>query len=63
MDVTTGILLIENQPLTRLGVRAVVSGENDLEIIGEADNLADGFALFRERDPQVTILGLRFPES
>lgn len=63
MDVTTGLLLIESQPLTRLGVRAVVSGEDDIEFIGETDNLTDGFALFREHDPDVTILGLRFPDS
>ena len=63
MDVTTGLLLIESQPLTRLGVRAVVSGEDDIEFIGETDNLTDGFALFRENDPDVTILGLRFPDS
>lgn len=63
MDVTTGLLLIESQPLTRLGVRAVISGENDIELVGETDNLTDGFALFRERDPHVTILGLRFPDS
>ena len=63
MDVTTGLLLIESQPLTRLGVRAVVAGEDDIELIGETDNLTDGFALFREHDPDVTILGLRFPGS
>lgn len=63
MDVTTGLLLIESQPLTRLGVRAVVSGEDDIEFIGETDNLTDGFALFRENDPDVTNLGLRFPDS
>lgn len=63
MDVSIGLLLIENQPLTRLGVRAVVAEQNDIDLVGEADNLADGFAMFRDRDPNVTILGLRFPDS
>ena len=31
-------LLIENQSLTRLGVRTVISGEDDIELAGEADN-------------------------
>jgi Response regulator containing a CheY-like receiver domain and an HTH DNA-binding domain len=57
------VLLIENQPLTRLGVRAVVSTETDIELSGESDNAADGFAKFRELRPDVTILGLRFPGS
>ena len=60
---TISILLIENQPLTRLGVRAVVSGEADIELIGETDNPTDGFGMFRDLNPDVTILGLRFPDS
>lgn len=57
------ILLIENQPLTRLGVRAVIDGEVDLELTGESDNATEGFELFRKLRPDVTILGLRFPDS
>ncbi|HVF29747.1 MAG TPA: response regulator transcription factor [Pyrinomonadaceae bacterium] len=56
-------LLIENQPLTRLGVRTVVDGEGDIDLVGEADNAADGFDLFKQLTPDVTILGLRFPDS
>ena len=57
------VLIIENQPLTRLGVSAVIDKESDIELAGEADNAADGFELFRELKPDVTILGLRFPDS
>lgn len=59
----TTALLIENQALTRLGVRSVVDGESDIELIGETDNATDGFAMFRDLNPYVTILGLRFPDS
>lgn len=62
MAETTRLLLIENQPLTRLGVRAVVDVEQEIEIIGETDNASDGFRLFGELNPDVTILGLRFPD-
>ena len=57
------LLIIENQPLIRLGVRSVIDGEDDIEIIGETGNTADGFAMFRDLSPDVTILGLRFPDS
>lgn len=57
------VLIIENQPLTRLGMRSVFSGRDDIVITGEADNVADGFRLFEELKPDVTILGLRFPDS
>jgi DNA-binding NarL/FixJ family response regulator len=57
------LLVIENQPLTRLGIRSVVNGEADIELIGETDNAPAGFAMFRDLNPDVTILGLRFPDS
>jgi len=56
-------LLIESQPLTRLGIGAVIDSTNDIEFAGEADNAADGFKRFTELLPDVTILGLRFPDS
>ncbi len=56
-------LLVENQPLTRLGILAVIEQEDDIEIVGESDNAIQGFAKFRELKPDVTILGLRFPDS
>ena len=59
----TSVLLIENQPLTRLGIRSVIDGETDIEIVAEADNASDGFKLFTDLKPDVTILGLRFPDS
>lgn len=63
MNSKVSILIVEHQPLTRLGVRAVIDGEDDIEIIGETDSAVDGFRLFSETSPDVTILGLRFPDS
>jgi len=57
------LLLVEDQPLTRLGVRAVISDQNDIELVGETDNASDGFAKFRELRPDVAILGLRLRDS
>lgn len=57
------MLLIENQPLTRIGIQHVLQNEADIEIVGEADNAADGFRMFQELRPDVTILGLRLPDS
>jgi DNA-binding NarL/FixJ family response regulator len=57
------LLLVEAQPLTRLGVRAVLDKEEGIELAGEASNAIDGFASFKTLRPDVTILGLRFPDS
>ena len=57
------VLITENQPLTRIGIRSVVSTEADIELVAETDNAADGFAKVRELKPDVTLLGLRCPDS
>ena len=57
------VLLIENQPLTRIGVRAVLEKESDIELVDDVNNAIDGFASFQTMRPGVTILGLRFPDS
>ena len=57
------VLLVESQPLTRIGMRAVLTAETDIKLASETDNAADGFAAFLDTKPDVTILGLRFPDS
>lgn len=57
------VLLVEDQPLSRIGVRTVLLGEEDLDLVAEAETAAEGFRLFRELGPHVTILGLRLPDS
>lgn len=57
------VLLIENQPLTRIGARSVLAPEADIELVGETDNAADGYRMFRELRPDLTLLGLRLRDS
>lgn len=53
------VLLIENQTLVRVGIRAILSGASDIEIVGETGASADGFQLFRDLNPDVTLMSLR----
>src|SRR6476469_4066007 len=57
------VLLVEDQPLTRLGLRSVIENESDIDLAGEADSSADGLNKFRDLRPAVTILGLRLKDS
>ncbi len=57
------ILIVENQTLTRVGIKTILSEQSDLEIVGEAKTGAEGFELFRELKPDVTILSLRLPDT
>jgi len=57
------VLLVENQTLVVVGIRTILSGQNDIEIVGEAATGAEGFKLFRTLKPDVTIMSLRLPDS
>lgn len=56
-------LLIEHAPLTRIGIRSVLDGVVDVVLSADTDSAAEGFDKFRRLSPDVTILGLRFPDS
>jgi len=57
------ILIVENQTLTRIGIKTILKEQSDLKIVGEAQTGAEGFELFQELKPDVTILSLRLPDS
>jgi len=63
MKTSIRILIVENQTLTRVGIKTILSEQNDIEIVGEAATSADGFRLFEQMKPDVTILGLRLSDS
>jgi DNA-binding NarL/FixJ family response regulator len=56
------VIIVEHETLTRIGVRAVL-GQDDVEIVGEAESAAEGFELFKAVKPDVAILSLRMPDS
>jgi DNA-binding NarL/FixJ family response regulator len=57
------VLLIENQTLVRIGIKTILESQNDIEIVGEAENGAEGLKLFKRLNPDITILSLRLPDS
>jgi two-component system NarL family response regulator len=57
------VLLIENQTLTRVGIKTILAEQSDIEIVGETETSADGFRLFSELKPDVTLISLRLPDS
>jgi two-component system NarL family response regulator len=63
MSGTVKLLLIEHQPLVRIGIGAILAAEPDIEVIAEAVTAAEGFTLFTALRPDVTILSLHMPDS
>ncbi len=62
MNTQISILLVENQTLTRIGLKTVLERETDFKVVGEAADGANGLTIFRAMRPHLTILSLRLPD-
>lgn len=56
------ILLVDDQPLLRMGFRLILEGEEDLTIVGEASDGEEGVALAVESAPDVVLMDVRMPK-
>ncbi|GIU56286.1 response regulator transcription factor [Arthrobacter sp. NicSoilC12] len=55
------VLLVDDQPLLRMGFRLILEGEDDLRIVGEASNGAEAVRSVRELAPDVVLMDVRMP--
>jgi len=55
------ILTVDDHPLLRKGIAALVNAEPDLKLIAEASNGKDAIEAFRSHRPDVTLMDLQMP--
>jgi DNA-binding NarL/FixJ family response regulator len=55
------VLIVDDQPLQRLGFRMLLDSTHDTEVIGEADNGADAVRRTTELHPDVILMDVRMP--
>ncbi|HEX2248202.1 MAG TPA: response regulator transcription factor [Arthrobacter sp.] len=55
------VLLVDDQPLLRMGFRLILEGEDGVEIAGEASNGAQALELVRTLEPDVVLMDVRMP--
>ncbi|MFI7687943.1 response regulator [Nonomuraea sp. NPDC049655] len=55
------VLLVDDQPLLRGGFRALLDLEDDIEVVAEAADGAQGLALAREHLPDVALIDIQMP--
>jgi DNA-binding NarL/FixJ family response regulator len=55
------ILIVDDHPLIREGIAALVAGKADLELVAQASNGTEGVEQFRKHRPDVTLMDLQMP--
>ncbi|NUT32509.1 MAG: response regulator transcription factor [Hamadaea sp.] len=55
------VLLVDDHPVVRAGVRAILDGEPKISVVGEAASGAEALAAARALTPDVVLMDLRMP--
>jgi DNA-binding NarL/FixJ family response regulator len=62
MHMAIRIVLIDDHPVVRAGLRVLLEGESDVEVVGEASTGAAGIALARNIRPDIVLTDLLMPD-
>lgn len=56
------ILSVDDHPIVREGIAGLIATQEDMILVGEADNGRDAIHQFRTHRPDVTVMDLQMPE-
>jgi DNA-binding NarL/FixJ family response regulator len=65
MSATNGIriLSVDDHPLLREGIAAVINNQQDMCVVADASSAKDAIEQFRKHQPDVTLMDLRLPDK
>ena len=60
---TIQVMLVDDHAVLRTGLRTLLSDQDDIEVVGEADNGDDALELFPNIQPDIVVMDLGMPGS
>lgn len=57
------ILMIDDHPVVRKGIRSLISNYSEVEVVGEANDAAEGLQKLKSLQPDVVLLDIRLPDQ
>ncbi|MFW9097620.1 response regulator [Corynebacterium striatum] len=54
-------VLVDDEELLRRGIRLILEGAGDIEVVGEASNGRDGVQLITQQPPDIVLMDIRMP--
>jgi DNA-binding NarL/FixJ family response regulator len=60
---TLRVLIADDHPLFRAGLRTLIDGERDMQCVGEASSAREAVDKTRLATPDVAVLDLRMPDA
>ncbi|MBD6616594.1 response regulator transcription factor [Komarekiella sp. 'clone 1'] len=57
------IALIEDHDLTRVGIRTALLQKDEIEVVGEAANAAEGLKMLKKLQPDIAIVDIGLPDK
>ena len=58
----TRVLIVDDHPVTRTGVRTILEDDENIEIIGEASDGRDAVTQVEAKKPDVVVMDITMPK-
>lgn len=62
MSLVIRVLIVDDHAIVQQGLAAIINEESDMTVVGQAKDGNEAIALFRQAQPDVTLMDLRMPE-